>query len=79
MYLVSTIRLITVFLIIFAEVQELSSDHNTQFINELNAHISEMLISSDVNEKKGGCLGIRKYTINQEQYHFPIHYISTGP
>uniref|UniRef100_H2Y9G5 Serine/threonine-protein kinase TOR n=1 Tax=Ciona savignyi TaxID=51511 RepID=H2Y9G5_CIOSA len=40
------------------EVQELSSEQNAEFMNELNSNIYEMVSSSDVNEKKGGLLGI---------------------
>uniref|UniRef100_H2Y9G4 Serine/threonine-protein kinase TOR n=1 Tax=Ciona savignyi TaxID=51511 RepID=H2Y9G4_CIOSA len=37
---------------------ELSSEQNAEFMNELNSNIYEMVSSSDVNEKKGGLLGI---------------------
>ncbi|MGH0128951.1 UNVERIFIED_CONTAM: hypothetical protein FKN15_057794 [Acipenser sinensis] len=40
------------------ELRELSQEEATQFYDELNHHIFELVSSSDVNEKKGGILAI---------------------
>ena len=42
------------------ELREVSADELTNFMDEFNHHIFEMVSSSDVHEKKGGILAIGK-------------------
>ena len=43
------------------DLREVSIDELTNFMDEFNHHIFEMVSSSDVSEKKGGILAIGKY------------------
>jgi serine/threonine-protein kinase mTOR len=46
------------------ELREMPPDESQAFIDDLNHHIIEMILSSDVVEKKGGVLAISELTRN---------------
>ena len=45
------------------ELREMPVEEHTQFMDQFNHHIFEMVSSSDLSEKKGGILAIGKYII----------------
>lgn len=44
------------------ELREASQEQLTNFMDDFNHHIFEMVSSSDANEKKGGIMAIGKYS-----------------
>lgn len=46
------------YLYVKTELREVPQDEITQFLDDFNHHIFEMVSGSDVNEKKGGVLAI---------------------
>ena len=47
------------------ELREVSVDDLTNFMDNFNHHIFEMVSSSDIHEKKGGILAIGKFCVNK--------------
>ena len=47
------------------ELREMPVEEHTQFMDQFNHHIFEMVSSSDLSEKKGGILAIGRYLRNQ--------------
>lgn len=55
------------------ELREMPPDESQSFIDELNHHIIEMILSSDVVEKKGGVLAISELMWNYIRNHSQIN------
>ena len=56
------------------ELREVSVDELTNFMDELNHHIFEMVSSSDVSEKKGGILAIGKIYFQGYFINYLVNY-----
>lgn len=59
------------------ELREVPQEELTQFLDEFNHQIFEMVSSSDVHEKKGGVLAIGMFYLPtlRDCNSFPSHYI----
>lgn len=49
------------FLYVKTELREMSQEELVQFFDDFNHQIFSMVMSSDINEKKGGVLAISEY------------------
>lgn len=49
------------FIYVKTELREMTQEELVQFFDDFNHHIFGMIMSSDINEKRGGVLAISKY------------------
>lgn len=51
------------FMYVKTELREMPQENLVQFFDNFNHHITDMLNSADINEKKGGVLAISKFLV----------------
>ena len=54
------------------ELREISIEELTQFMDDFNHQIFEMVSSPDVNERKGGILAIGRLSLTHKMPHLDI-------
>lgn len=56
------------FLYVKTELREMSQEELVQFFDDFNHQIFSMVMSTDINEKKGGVLAISEYEDDNDRW-----------